>query len=425
MTTATPQPPHATIQDPPPQAKRAYNRKTKVDTPPDGSPEAREMLSVFCPAPEAPACHYFQSPTSARKQLRIKRLTKLYGLKAGWLRHCLIEAIHEANRFVEGSAVLKTSLNELASELGTSSKCLAKLLTSWDALELLGVDGLQADGSHSKGQKITIWLSPNHLQILPFDRELAIWEEFELQFLGENSAQNAFQNAPEIPPPHPPINKKQQPQQISPEFRAEIHPKFDANCGGGGDFENLEKQENLTPVVSSTAHPTVSQSTESPSAVNASTAHSSPAASPSPVPSSTSPPLIFPDAFNPGDRKEASKRLGKFPHDFAQDILDELQGRLEQGKPPIDNPPGYLRRLCAEQEAGTLILELAPGVKQRREDAAKAATAERARKAREAEEAPIRKNPETIERQRALLRSKYKPPGAAQASSAPPSPPLS
>ena len=79
--------------------------------------------------------------------------------------------------------------------------------------------------------------------------------------------------------------------------------------------------------------------------------------------------LIFPQ-LSTAEQALAGIYLAPVPSERRQDLLDELSGRMQQGRSsarPIDNPIGYLARLCQSAEAGTFqITSAALRVRERR-----------------------------------------------------------
>ena len=79
--------------------------------------------------------------------------------------------------------------------------------------------------------------------------------------------------------------------------------------------------------------------------------------------------LIFP-RLSTAERDLAGIYLAPIPSERRQDLLDELSGRMRQGRGrghPIDNPIGYLARLCQSAQAGTFqITSAAIRVRERR-----------------------------------------------------------
>ena len=77
--------------------------------------------------------------------------------------------------------------------------------------------------------------------------------------------------------------------------------------------------------------------------------------------------LIFPKALSPREVRLAKKRLAVLPSTLAQEILDELAGRLATHR-IRGSPLSYLRALIARAQGGTFTPEVGVRVAQSREN---------------------------------------------------------
>lgn len=75
--------------------------------------------------------------------------------------------------------------------------------------------------------------------------------------------------------------------------------------------------------------------------------------------------LNYPIGLSSSERAEAQKRLANLPAGLAQQLLDELAGRMEAGAIQIA-PLAYLRGLIMKAHAGEFTPEVAPRVAERR-----------------------------------------------------------
>ena len=74
--------------------------------------------------------------------------------------------------------------------------------------------------------------------------------------------------------------------------------------------------------------------------------------------------LIYPNAFSKAECAESARRLEKFPTILAQQILDELNGRMRRGDIKT-TPLAYLSGLINRARAGTFVPEIGPPNAQR------------------------------------------------------------
>lgn len=74
--------------------------------------------------------------------------------------------------------------------------------------------------------------------------------------------------------------------------------------------------------------------------------------------------LVFPDEYTTAECAEATRRLEEFPRTLAQQLLDELSGRMQRGEIKT-TPLAYLGGLINRARAGTFVPEIGRPTNQR------------------------------------------------------------